>query len=44
MAAGLREQADACSQAGAQDVTQGRQAGTIQGCAVCPGLGRDMKL
>lgn len=44
MAAGLREQVAACSQAGAQDIAQSLQAGTIQGCGVCPGLGKDMKL
>lgn len=44
VAAGLREQVAACSQAGAQDIAQSLQAGTIQGCGVCPGLGKDMKL
>lgn len=42
--AGLREQVAASSQAGAQDVAQGLQAGTIQGCGVFPGLGKDIKL
>lgn len=40
VAAGLGEQVAACSQAGAQDVAQGLQAGTAQGCGVCQGLGK----